>query len=315
MAPTLPAKSPRMTPHKLHQEHPVLPVTQPQQEIMIDKHEENGREVGGIVYHPLGKGKGPAMKERVRINEGMGEGAGWRGYDPKGGLAPSGQVNHQSPGLKYTQGGGGGHDQGRGQGNSGGGGQGDHDLRLQRQPHRDTQETGPSPLPLPPAHTATHHPSANHHHHAQQPQPDVDTTGGPRLYIQPPTPDNPAPPALQVRSLNTPNAIVNNTGNSTNEGSGRKPTDGNNGEEESTGGGGGEGIMNRFKTTFLSKNKGPMSKTWARKSYLDELESMAPTSPTSASPRNYRSAPVTPHGHGDGQGDLESGRQGMRRIT
>jgi hypothetical protein len=64
--------------------------------------------------------------------------------------------------------------------------------------------------------------------------------------------------------------------------------------------------MNRFKTTFLSKNKGPMSKTWARKSYLDELESIAPSSPTS--PRMH-SAPVSP---GHGHGDLESG---MRRIT
>jgi len=297
MAPTLPAKSPRMTPHKLHEAHPVIPVTQPQQEIIIDKHEENGREVGGIVYHPLGKGNGKssAMKEKVRINEGMGEGAGWRVHGKEG---PN-RTHHQSS----RQAGGGGQ---------GGVGYAGDRLRLQRQPHRDTQETGPSPLPPLAALTANHHPSANHHH----PQPHVNTSEGPRLYIQPPTPENPAPPALQVRSLNTPNPIINNTGNSTNEGSGRKPIGGNNEEDDRTGGGG-EGIMSRFKTTFLSKNKGPMSKTWARKSYLDELESMAPTSPTSTSPRNYRSAPVTPHGHGhgDGQGDLESGRQGMRRIT
>ena len=304
MAPTLPAKSPRMTPYKLHQEHPVIPVTQPQQEIIIDTHQENGREVGGIVYHPLGKGNGKssAMKDR----EGMGEGAGWRGYDAKGGPAPSGQDNYQSPGFEYRQAGGGGHDQGRMRGDSGGG-QGDHDLRLQRQPHRDTQETGPSPLLPPAALTANHYPSATRHH----PQPHVNTSEGPRLYIQPPTPDNPAPPALQVRSLNTPNSIgerVHSTNRSSGEHEGQ-------GGVNAQGEGGGEGIMSRFKTTFLSKNKGPMSKTGARKSYLDELESMAPTSPTSTSPRNYRSAPVTPHGHGQGQGDLESGRQGMRRVT
>ena len=73
----------------------------------------------------------------------------------------------------------------------------------------------------------------------------------------------------------------------------------------------GEGIMSRFKTTFLSKNKGPMSKTWARKSYLDELESMAPTSPPATSPREFRSDPVIPHDHSGGR-DLESG---ARRIT
>ena len=72
--------------------------------------------------------------------------------------------------------------------------------------------------------------------------------------------------------------------------------------------------MSRFKTTFLSKNKGPMSKTWARKSYLDELESMAPTSPPHTSPGVYRSAPITPLDHGEG-GDLESGKQGIRRIS
>jgi hypothetical protein len=72
--------------------------------------------------------------------------------------------------------------------------------------------------------------------------------------------------------------------------------------------------MSRFKTTFLSKNKGPMSKTWARKSYLDELESMAPSSPRTHS--HSASAPVSPVvGHGHGGGDLESGRHGMRRIT
>lgn len=75
----------------------------------------------------------------------------------------------------------------------------------------------------------------------------------------------------------------------------------------------GEGIMSRFKTTFLSKNKGPMSKTWARKSYLDELESMAPSSPPLTS-REFRSAPITPLDHGEG-GDLESGQQGIRRIS
>jgi hypothetical protein len=311
MAPTLPAKSPRMSPHKLHHEHPVIPVTQPQQEIIIDQHEENGRGVGGIVYHPLGKGKASPMKERMRINEGMGEGVGWKGYDAKGGPVPSVQVNHQHHGRDHMQAGGGRGTRGREDG-----GQGDHGLSLQRQPHRDTQGTGPSPLPLPPAHTAQHHPSANHHHHAQHPQPHVNTTGGPRLFIQPPTPDNPSPPpALQVRSLNTPNPIVNNTTNTMNEGphSKSKPK----GEGQSQGGiteqGGGEGIMSRFKTTFLSKNKGPMSKTWARKSYLDGLESMAPSSPRTHFHSTF--APVSPavgHGHG---GDLESGRQGMRRIT
>jgi hypothetical protein len=304
MAPTLPAKSPRMSPHKLYHEHPELPITQPQQEIIIDQHEENGREVGGIVYHPLGKGKSSPMKERIRINEGMGEGAGWRAYNSKGGPGSiPGQGDHQSHGRGHMQSGGGG-------GQGGQGGQGEIELRLQRQPHRDTQETGPSPLPA--ALTANHRPSANHHHSSQQPQPHVNTTGGPRLFIQPPTPDDPSPPpALQVRSLNTPNPIVNNTTNTMNEGphSKSKPK----GEGQGQGGdneqGGGVGIMSRFKPTFLSKNKGPMSKTWARKSYLDELESMAPTSP-----RLYTaSEPISPVvGHG---GDLESGRQGMRRIT
>jgi hypothetical protein len=309
MAPTLPAKSPRMSPHKLHHEHPVLPITQPQQEIIIDQHEENGREVGGIVYHPLGKGKVSPMKERVRINEGMGEGAGWRAYNSKGGPGSiPGQGDHQSHGRGHMQAGGGGGQEG----------QGDHGLRLQRQPHRNIQETGPSPLPLPAALTANHDPSANHHT-AQHPQPHVNTTGGPRLFIQPPTPDNTSPPpALQVRSLNTPNTIVNNTTNAMNEGppSKSKIAGGGQGQGGDNEQGGGVGIMSRFKTTFLSKNKGPMSKTWARKSYLDELESMAPTSPpaTSTSPRNHRSAPATPHVHGDG-GDLESGRQGLRRIT
>jgi hypothetical protein len=300
MAPTLPAKSPRMSPHKLHHEHPVLPITQPQQEIIIDQHEENGREVGGIVYHPLGKGKVSPMKERVRRNEGMGEGAGWERHDAKG--------PHELE-KGYTK-------QvfvGQGRGQVGNYREGGHDL--QRQPRRDTQKTGPSPLPLPPAHTAQHHPSANHHHHTQQPQPHVNTSGGPRLFIQPPTPDNPSPPpALQVRSLNTPptNQIGQVNVDSRNEGphSKSKPKgkgQGQGGDNEQ--GGGGVGIMSRFKTTFLSKNKGPMSKTWARKSYLDELESMAPTSP-----RLYTaSEPVSP-AVGSG-GDLESGRQGLRRIT
>jgi len=65
----------------------------------------------------------------------------------------------------------------------------------------------------------------------------------------------------------------------------------------------GQGIMGRFKTTFLSKNRGPMSKTWAKKSYLDDLESIGPSSPTSPtnSRSNWvgvgpgsRSAPVSP---------------------
>jgi hypothetical protein len=306
MAATLPAKSPRMSPHKLHHEHPVIPVTQPQQEIIIDQHEENGREVGGIVYHPLGKGKSSPMKERIRINEGMGEGAGWKGYDAKGGHGD----HHQSPGHA-----GGGHKSGGGQGGyrNEEGGHVEQGLDLQRQPHRDTQETGPSPLPLPAALTANHHPSANHHT-AQHPQPHVNTTGGPRLFIQPPTPDNPSPPpALQVRSLNTPNPIVNNTTNTMNEGPhSRSKLEGEGGGQSGiTEQGGGVGIMSRFKITFLSKNKGPMSKTWARKSYLDELESMAPSSPRTHS--HSTSATVSPVvGHG---GDLESGRHGMRRIT
>ena len=288
-----------MSPHKLHHEHPVLPITQPQQEIIIDQHEENGKEVGGIVYHPLGKEKGKSspMKERIRINEGMGEGAGWGRHDTEGPREL--EKGHTKQVLVG---------QGRGQGGNYGGG-GGHELA--RQPHRDTQETGPSPLPLPPAHTAQHHPSANHHHHGQHPQPHVNTTGGPRLFIQPPTPDNPSPPpALQVRSLNTPNPVQGNLHPNI-DGSGMKHEGqgGTNEEDGGEGGRGGGGMMSRFKTTFLSKNKGPMSKTWARKSYLDELESMAPTSP-----RLYTaSEPISPVvGHG---GDLESGRQGMRRIT
>lgn len=61
----------------------------------------------------------------------------------------------------------------------------------------------------------------------------------------------------------------------------------------------GQGMMGRFKTTFLSKNRGPMSKTWAKKSYLDDLETIGPSSPTSPTRSNWvgpgsRSAPVSP---------------------
>jgi len=65
----------------------------------------------------------------------------------------------------------------------------------------------------------------------------------------------------------------------------------------------GQGMMGRFKTTFLSKNRAPMSKTWAKKSYLDDLETIGPSSPTSPtnSRSNWvgvgpgsRSAPVSP---------------------
>ena len=61
----------------------------------------------------------------------------------------------------------------------------------------------------------------------------------------------------------------------------------------------GQGMMGRFKTTFLSKNRGPMSKTWAKKSYLDDLETIGSSSPTSPTRSNWvgpgsRSAPVSP---------------------
>lgn len=308
MAPNLPPKSPRMahTHHHLplhnhnhNQIHPVIPITQPQSEIIIDTatHKEDGREVGGIEYHPLGKSvsKLPKNIERVRGNEGMGEGVGWNQCNSQEASRSGGRDGHEH-GHK-------GHE-------------------LSRQPHRDTQETGPSPLPA--AITAQH---LSHGQHGSQPQiqPHIQTQeprGGPKLHIQPPTPDNPTPPPpLQIRSLNintpsNPNTQVlnNNQHGQTNEGrqEGGRSHEGALNEGEGGVGGGGGGVLSRFKTTFLSKNKGPMSKTWARKSYLDELESMAPTSPTS--PRSYPyphsvsvSAPVSPH-------DLEGGI-GMRRIT
>lgn len=305
MVPNLPPKSPRMTSSQLHQEHAVIPIIQPQQDISIDKHGENGREVGGIVYHPLGKGsgKGLPMKERNRVNEGM----GWTGYISRDNEVPGSASDgkYHLPNVPTQSQPGGGYKRE----------ERDHGVNLQRQPHRDTQETGPSPLPA--ARTVQHHSSANHHHSPHHSQPRVNPdAGGPSLYFQPPTPDNSSPPALQVRSLNTP--PNNHTGevnvNSMIEVSHSKS------QGEGQGGikqqGGEEGIMSRFKTTFLSKNKGPMSKTWARKSYLDELESMAPTLPplTSDSPRDYGSAPITSHDHW-GVADLESGQQGMRRIT
>lgn len=72
-----------------------------------------------------------------------------------------------------------------------------------------------------------------------------------------------------------------------------------NGNGQGNGKGQGQGMMGRFKTTFLSKNRGPMSKTWAKKSYLDDLESIGPSSPTSPTRSNWvgpgtRSAPVSP---------------------
>ena len=137
MAPNLPPKSPRMTSPHLHQDHPVIPITQPQQEISIDKHEENGRAIGGIVHHPLGKGKGEGspMKERNRVNEGM----GWTGYSSKDNEVPGSTSDgnyHLSNIQNQSQAGGGYKREER-----------DHGVNLQRQPHRDTQETGPSPLP------------------------------------------------------------------------------------------------------------------------------------------------------------------------
>ena len=299
MVPNLPPKSPRMTSPQLHRDHPVIPITEPQQEISIDEHEEKGREVGGIVYHPLGKGKSSPTKEGNRFDGGEREEARRKA-----------DRFYQSPGQA-----GGGVDRGRVEDRSRAEGHEDHGLNLQRQPHRDTQETGPSLLPLLPAMTAQHLPSATHHHSPQHPSHRGESDGGPRLSIQPPTPEISSPPALQVRSLNTtPN---NHTGqeivNSMNEDPQSKSRGEGQGGINQQGGGIGEGIMSRFKTTFLSKNKGPMSKTWARKSYLDELENMAPTSPPATSPREYRSAPILPLDHG-GHGDLESG-QGIRRIT
>lgn len=296
MAPNLPPKSPRMTSPQLHQEHAVIPIIQPQQDISIDKHGENGREVGGIVYHPLGKGsgKGLPMKERNRVNEGM----GWTGYISKDNDVPGSASDgkYHLPNVPTQSQPGGGYKRE----------EGDHGLNLQRQPHRDTQETGPSPLPA--ARTVQHHSSANHHHSSQNPQPLVNLSAGPRLS---PTPDNSSPPTLQVRSLNTPSKNQTGHGNPMDEVShSRSKGEGRSGINEQ----GGEGIVNRFKTTFLAKNKGPMSKTWARKSYLDELESMAPTSPPLTSPREFRSAPITPLDHGEGR-DLESGQREMRRIT
>jgi hypothetical protein len=84
------------------------------------------------------------------------------------------------------------------------------------------------------------------------------------------------------------------------------------GKEGGGGGGGGGGMLDRLKSSLLTGGRGPMSKTWARKSYVEELESIGPSSPTRTT--GFRSMPVSPHtqNHERGSGpDLES--QSQRR--
>jgi len=316
MAPTLPPKSPRMTAppiqllgdvHHNHG-HPVVPITEPQQEISIDRHEEVGRAVGGIVYHPLGlvrkerEGEvGKQDKLKLKLNGGSeGEGAERRrDRSQEGSKDISGLDQRPEYGHELEQ------DPGRTHGGQTGRELVNVHLRgheLSRQPHRDNQETGPARLPA--VETAQHHLQPHTHHgsnqHQHQNQRDRQEGDGPRLQIQPPTPEHqsPPPPPLQIRPLNTSSPhtqpITNSKRGENQQGQVHNPT------AEA------EGVLSRFKTTFLSKNKGPMSKTWSKKSYLDELESMAPTSPGS------HSAPIS---SGSNPGDLESGGLGMRRIT
>jgi len=324
MAPTLPPKSPRMTlsapstylhgdVHHNHG-HPVVPITEPQQEISIDRHEEVGRAVGGIVYHPLGLGRTEKQGEKKAVGEdrgrigaameeGEGVGVGRRqhqaheGSKDISGLDQRAEHGHEHD-RKLEQ------DSGRTHG-----GQTGRELvnvhpgghELSRQPHRDNQETGPARLPA--VVTAQHHVQPHTHHgsnqHQHQNQRDRQEGDGPRLQIQPPTPEHqsPPPPPLQIRPLNTSpphTRTINPKHDENQQGQVHNP------KAEA------EGVLSRFKTTFLSKNRGPMSKTWTKKSYLDELESMAPTSPGS------HSAPVSP---GSNPEDLESGGLGMRRIA
>ena len=313
MAPTLPPKSPRMTAppiqllgdvHHNHG-HPVVPITEPQQEISIDRHEEVGRAVGEIVYHPLGLGTEKEDKLKGKLNERSGEerrqGAETRQDQAHEGPKDiSGLDQRAEHGHELEQ------DQGRTyEGHTG------RELvnvhprghELSRQPHRDNQETGPARLPA--VVTVQHHVQPHTHHgsnqHQHQNQPDRQEGDGPRLQIQPPTPEHqsPPPPPLQIRPLNTSpphTQPITNSKRGENQ-QGQVPVHAPNAEV---------GVLSRFKTTFLSRNKGPMSKTWSKKSYLDELESMAPTSPGS------RSAPVSSDSN---PGDLESGGLGMRRIT
>ena len=288
MAPTLPPKSPRMTlsapstylhgdVHHTHG-HPVVPITEPQQEISIDRHEEVGRAVGEIVYHPLGLGRTEKQdKLKGNLNEVSGE-------ERRQGAERRQDQAHEGPkdisGLDQRAEHGHEHEQDPGRRR---GGQTGRELvnvhprghELSRQPHRDDQETGPARLPA--VVTAQHHfqPHLHQQHqnqHHNQHRPDGQGDEGPQLYIQPPTPDkySPPPPPLQIRPLNTPFPHTGHipNANSRENQQGQVPVHAPNAEV---------GVLSRFKTTFLSRNKGPMSKTWSKKSYLHELESMAPT--------------------------------------
>jgi hypothetical protein len=166
----------------------------------------------------------------------------------------------------------------------------------------------------PPIVTATHHHSV------------PTSTATPRFDIHPPTPPTPSSTgtnqntSIPLRPAHLNHKTINPSHVTQGEGLELERHSNNEGGSVGVGVGVGvlegglerPGVLGRLRGAFL--NKSPMSKTWARKSYLQELESLAPSSPTSPTRSNWagvgsRSVPVTPT-HTDPDIDLE----GQRRM-